>query len=187
MKQKTIILLLFYVLVLPGCARYAGYINDVFHQAGDIGESVYDARQYIRSQGYYDYFSTVILYDALWLSPEVRNIHNKLYQVRTGYEKQKPRVLHRTEFYVLLGPQAENPLCSLSGEASQWSIVLRMNDHVYQPIICERIEPDPEYRYILGDHLTQFRDVYRVVFDVQPNECMELVLQSPEYRVTLQW
>jgi hypothetical protein len=162
-------------------------VNDAFRQADDLGVSVCEARNYIRSQGFYDYFSTVVLYDALWISPYVRQVHDTLYRARTGYEMREAARSDSAEFYVLLGPQAGKLLLSPADETAQWSIILGTHNQVYQPIILERIDPDPDYVYILGDHITQFRDVYRVVFDVQPDSHMDLILQSPEHRVVLQW
>ena len=172
MKLHLIIFCLLFSL-LPSC-RYMYWGKDVFYQSKI--QFTYDAlrNDYIRTLRVYDQFTTLGLFDVLWLSAEVRTRYSKEYAALCGYcpgsyeeilQKELAENEDMISFYIL----ASTPHVAdiwLTEDETPWTIYLRIDGVDYHPKVLEYLENGLTQPYInfFGKRYTMFRDVYKLSF-----------------------
>jgi len=67
------------VILLPGCAGVVDWAETTFKQAEGYQYNRELVNEYIRSIRIYDQFTTIAIFDALWLSDEIRTEYADLY------------------------------------------------------------------------------------------------------------
>jgi hypothetical protein len=183
----------FLLCVLPAC------IHDThFRQAKQIACDRNIILPYLRSQAFYNQFSTVILIDALWLTEPVRKLHNILYHTR--HADNYPRLHSR-----FLTEKAEPPvyafyiLMSSLLQEGAWSVTLKINNNNAEPVLVEQVIFEPEYQYLFGKsytrpyllntNLIKHRTAYYVVFDNPFKETYrpQLTFHFTYHNVTIKW
>ncbi len=81
---------------LSGCGRVADWATQTFDQGKTIDNALGFAKSYVKSVVVYDQFTTVGMFDALWLSDEVRTAYANAYAMRRGKpEEFKNTVLRK--------------------------------------------------------------------------------------------
>jgi hypothetical protein len=190
----------FFLLLLPSC-RIVDWGKDKFYQGNQLDKNEEIAHRYMRSVTVYDQFETKAMFDALWLSSEVRTLyadlhsrkHGKLAEQKNNFlRRQLEETTHYLSFFVL--SLYEVPL----GEKDvDWSLFLRANDRTFFPTEIKSIDLVPEYRALFGKRMSRFKLAYRVKFDAQDVEGnpaitrdtkqLTLYFRSVEKEVSLVW
>jgi len=175
--------------------------KDNFYQGEDVKKQTQIPRDYVRSVVAYDQFMTQAVFDAIWLSDEVRTAYvNSLY-LRTGKSDEEKNMFLRREleenshyitFYVL--SLYNVPLADPLGE---WSVYLKIDDAVYQPIEIKYVDLNAEYQSFFGRLFSRFKTPYQIKFDAKDVDCspiitpetshVQLYFRSIKKEVSLSW
>jgi hypothetical protein len=195
------VLVLLYLVSLPGCARLTDWGRRNFYQGEQVDNNAQAARCYIRSAPIYDQFTTRAIFDALWLSDDVRIAYAQLHAKRLGKPEEHKKAFlwrqleennHYIAFYVL--SLYEVPL---GDEDSEWAVFLTVGDRCYFPIEIKTVALAPEYQVFLKKYLTPFKVPYLIkfsAFDVEEkpiltDDVREIALnfRSADKQVALHW
>lgn len=171
MKHATVYsIFLFLVLsILPGCGRYIDWGKNIFYQGEQISADMASVKPYIQSVTIYDQLTTRAIFDALWLSDDVRSLYSDLYAHKFGKTAEQKKLFlrrqlednnHYFSFYVL--SLHEVPL---GDSTSEWGVFLRVDDTLFAPMEVKVIELPAEYEQIFGKLFTRFKIAYSVKFD----------------------
>lgn len=174
--MKLRLMILFCLLFsLPGC-RYIRWGKDVFYQSKI--QFTYDAlrNDYIRTLRLYDQFTTLGLFDVLWLSDEIRTIYSKEQAALFGWsdaeyqtflQKQLAKNDSEISFYILAStPHVQDIM--LTEDATPWTMYLRIDGVNYHPKSLEYIEDLTQpYKSFFGKRYTMFRSIYLLSFSAK--------------------
>lgn len=151
-----------------GCNRVIDWGATVFDQGTDLNNRAEQARKLVKSTVVYDQFTTVGMFDVLWLSNDVRILYSDLYAMRRCKNEELKKAFlrrqleennHYITFYVL------SPVdMKLADSQTQWSIFLKINDMCYCPIEVSVVDLDFEYQAMFGKKLSRFKEAYAVKF-----------------------
>ncbi len=203
MKHSTlsVVFVLSLLLLLPGCGRLIDWGKQTFYQGQELEVTDIPAR-YLRSVVAYDQFTTVAMFDALWLSDEVKTAYTNVYMLKCGKSEERKMAFLRRQleennhfitFYVLSSYRM------VLGEAqSEWMVFLKLDGRCFTPIEIKEIDLDPVYQSFFGKRFNNFKIAYRVKFDAkdaddQPllvdgtSQCMWLCFRGIEKEVALTW
>lgn len=160
------------VMLLPGCGgRVTHWFLDNFNQAGTIKGCVEYPYEYVRTATINDQVNTVAMFDALWLSDEVRKRYVDLRALRFNFSADQKENLLRAQlkenenfitFYVL----GLNNIC-LSGSDPVWAISLEVDDTIATPVEIKTVRFDQEYRAFFGELYIRPKSMYRVKFNAR--------------------
>ena len=166
--KLRILLSAFVLFTVPGCGKIVDWAKDTLDQGTDVERSYQRGRSYLRSITIYDQFDTAGMFDALWLSDEVRTAYAQAYNERRAkpedvrknfLRRQLEENNHFITFYVL--SPYEFPL----GEShSDWQVFLKVDGAVYLPLSIKVVELDLEYKALFGKRHTRFKESYAVTF-----------------------
>lgn len=175
-KIKSLIFV-FLLLIISGCTRYDGWVRSIFNQGTTVPNSLVCAEKYVRSLHVYDYFSTLGLFEALWVSPEVRSIYNQLQKQLDCDCACIEEVCENTDsscatFLVLAWIKGAEGTY-LTDECPLWTMCLSVNCKTYAPCIIKQIDVCPEYKAMFGRRFTRFKIAYRVTFSVSEQTLIE--------------
>lgn len=159
------------VVLLTGCGgALKKWKEETFTQAklykSEENEAV--VKQYLQSLSLYDQFETVALFDALWLSDEIKTAVSDIHVQLLGKNKEvRNNFLRRqlkdnseyVSFYVL----SQHGI-SFVDHPTQWHLHLVTDGNSYSPASIKLLEITPEYRIVLNKKLTPHKDVYEVKF-----------------------
>ena len=200
MKQQILcVLSIVSILGFTGCGRIVNWAKDNFYQGCDYDATKPDC--FVRSVTVYDQFTTVAMFDALWLADQVRTDYVNLFAFRFGKsEQQKNSFLRRQleennhfiEFY-LLSPYT----IRLKEDSPLWSVNLKIDDNYFAPVEMRIVQLEREYLAFFGKHYTHFKTQYLVKFNArdindQPlitsgTQTISLVFRSVEKEACLTW
>jgi hypothetical protein len=164
---------------LSGCNRIIDWGQCVFNQGENVDNLAKPAQKYLKSVTVYDQFATAGMFDALWLSDEVRTVYADLYAIRRCRDDEYKKIFlrrqleensHYISFIVL--SLYDKPL---GDSQSQWHVCLDIDGVTTQPIEVMKIELDPEYTEIFGKKLTRFKEPYKIVFNAEDVEGQQLI------------
>ena len=167
--MKDVFFLGLLLLVLPGCRRLVNWGKETFNQGTDIELSTEAAERYMRSAHVYDQLRTAAIFDALWLSDELRTAYANTHSAWQGRgEEQQTAFLRRQlaensryiSFFVLSLHQV-----SLTKQDPTWSLFLKIDDEQFVPVELKETELDAIYKKFLGKRWTRFKVPYLVKFD----------------------
>lgn len=178
----------FLTCIFAGCGRVADWGKEQVDQGVAMERLTDDAQTYVRSITVYDQFTTMGMFDALWLSDVVRTTYARLYAFRRGksvdfkktfLRRQLEENKHFLTFYVL--SPYEFPL----GETqSRWVLFLDIDGRIFHPAEIKVVELDPEYKAIFGKKFTRFKESYNVKFDAKDIE-EQPIITSETKKLTL--
>ena len=162
------------LICIPGCTRYGDWVQGIFQQGTKVPNSIPCAGKYIRSLHLYDYLSTLGLFEALWLSDEVRSIYVDLYAKKNCLSScQQDSVCDaecakndRCTTFIVLAWVKGYTNTDLSEECPLWSLCLSVNCKRYPACSIKIIDVCPEYAAMFGRIYTRFKTAYCVKFDV---------------------
>ena len=172
------------LLLLPGCGRFIDWGKSNFYQGEQVDNYRCDIKPYIRSVTIYDQFTTRAMFDALWLSDEVRLSYVDLHVSRQGKDEERKNSLlrrqleennHYLSFYVLSLHEEK-----LGDPDSEWSMFLRVNDEFYQPMEIKEIELPYEYQIFFGKLWNRFKVPYLVRFSANDADDVPLITSQTE-------
>lgn len=198
------------LLALPGCGRWVDWGKRTFYQGKKINGYAALARSYIRCVSVYDQFSTRAIFDALWLSDEVRSAYVHVHATRVGksgdarallLSRQREENSRFISFYVL--SLYDN---NLGGMQDEWAVGLtimrrspsgKIEEIALNPLEIKPIDLAPEYRAFLTEQLSRFKNTYQVTFeayDADGNSLIDestrelrLQFRSPDRQAFLSW
>ena len=171
MKKIQLVSLSALVVLLTGCGgALKKWKEETFTQAQSYTSEEHNAivKQYLQSLSLYDQFETIALFDALWLSDEIKTVVSDVYVKLLGKNREvRNNFLRRqlkdnseyVSFYVLSQHNV-----SLVDHPAQWHLHLVTDGSSYSPASVKLIEVTPEYRIVLGKKITPHKDVYEVKF-----------------------
>lgn len=184
--------------MLPGCSRINQWAQDSFYQGDTIDVNISQVQKQVRSVYMYDQFATDAIFDALWLSDEVRTAYATIHSTRHGKDgnaflrRQLEENKHYISFYVL--SSYDTPL---GAENCLWTLLLHLNDQIFTPKEVKMVELPQEYQLFFGKRFNRFKTAYMVKFDAQDIEEhplltidideVKLVLRSIKKETTLVW
>ncbi|MCF7900267.1 hypothetical protein K9K77_02040 [Candidatus Babeliales bacterium] len=201
MKLSIRSLVLMSIVILPGCGGVTDWVEDTFSQGKEYSYNKSLIKGYLRSSRIYDQFTTVAIFDALWLSDEIRTeyadvyvkVHGRTQDVRNTFLRRQLKA-NSTEvaFYVL--SLNEIPL---NVKPMQWLLHLDIDGNKYLPSSVKAAELTPEYVLFFGALLTNHKRVYEVRFDRKDADGKEilnddaqklsLVFSGPQHYCALEW
>lgn len=174
-----------FAVLLSSCGRVFDWISCSFYQAhpGEKPELVIG--NYIRSVIIHDQFSTLASFDFLWLSPQVRAAYVHFFTKHHGkdaaYEQKMMRQqqieLEQYISFYLLVPYA---IC-LHEPDCPWAVLLKINDHLYQPAEIKIVELSPEYQFFFGNLFTRFKKAYLMQFVAHDSDKNRLITSATDH------
>lgn len=199
-KKTTLMVQLSGMLILAGCGRTTDWIQSNFTQAHKRTSSSIPC-EHIKSITVYDQFSTVAMFNALWLSDAVRTIYADLHNFKHGknlelsnafLRRQLEENKHFISFYVL------TPYDILFGDKNgAWSVSLEVDGNLYAPIETKVIEMAPEYQSFFGRKLNRFKATQMLKFSAKDVEekpiitekttALRLFFRAVDREVILEW
>lgn len=190
--------------LLPGCIKYHRTLPTEFPQGQEKQDYRTVTVDYVKSARVYEQFVTRALFDALWLSDDVRAAYAKLYCGKRGksaedtdafIDRQREENNHWTMFYVLADVR-DRQATSLSDKNAPWTFYLKIGDYMTSPLSVKEVDLEPEYQRIFGKQYNLFKTAYLVKFPVRessgkhkvkPASDVQLVIESVDKSVTLTW
>ncbi len=188
MIQKSSILFLF-LLLLPGCT-IIDWGKRTFNQGCQINPCIrIIPQQHIRSTRVYYEFTTLGIFDAMWLTNEVQKCHIKLFAKKNFIsEEQAQEMLDKRclenrdliSFYVQVHvPHVSNPLTN--NPDSPWMVSLKVGDKTYLPYCLKKVILDREFKYLFGKYTSQFKTVYLLQFSAKDSDGENIIQPGIEY------
>jgi len=187
--------------LLSGCGRIIDWGVDNVPQGESLEDYAATPKKYIRSIKMYDQFTTIGMFDALWLSDGVRTAYANSYCLKHGRSEDRRQAFLRRQleenkhfitFYVLAPYDIE-----LNEENTKWSLSLRIGDDFFSPVEIKETDLSPEYIAFFGKKFNRFRIAYQVKFDAQDVEdnslldtdvaTMSLYFRSVEKEGIMSW
>jgi hypothetical protein len=202
MKQNLnyYLLLVLYLVQLTGCGPISTWAKDCFYQGKEQPEPV-KPYAYTRSIVAYDQFTRIAMFDALWLSDEVKKAYAQVLTHKQGKNKEQCQAFLRRQleenrhfiiFLVLI------PYDWTLGELqSKWSVFLNTDGVNYAPVEVKQTEIDAVYKAFFDKRFGPFKIVYRVKFDARnaddnriitpDTQTVKLIFRSMAKEVSLCW
>lgn len=200
---KIPVLMIGCMVLLSGCGRVIDWGRSTFYQGDIVPVDTSKVQKNIRSIAVYDQFTTRAIFDALFLSDEIRMVYTDMHARKSGknedqynafLRRQLEENKHYISFYVL--SLYEKPL----GESiSEWNIFLRVDTRVGElvPVEIRSIELPAEYRLLFGKKFNRFKVAYSVKFATRDAEdaaiisddtrTISLVFRALDKEVMLTW
>jgi hypothetical protein len=160
-------------LLLPGCIKYYELSTTEFNQGKEVEQKSLLTQNFVRTIRLYDQFSTIALFDSLWLSPDVRTSYSKRFCDKRGKDeatlkaienRQLEETNHWIGFYVLADIRTRHNT-SLNEKNAAWTFYLTINDKIkVEPLSIKEVELEPEYQEIFGHRFNNFKTAYLVKF-----------------------
>lgn len=187
------------LLILSGCGGIFDWTKETFLKGDSHKITLEETRAYIKSGTIYNQLTTIAIFDALWLSDDVKTFYAAcdaaMYGKSVALQSrllERELALNKTSltFYVL----SLNTI-NLIGN-SLWNVYLKIGDCTYQSIETKIVELPAAYQYLFGKVLTRHKKVYQVSFDrfdenkkdiLNTEEPMHLYISSPSYYLALSW
>ena len=192
-----------FLLLLPGC-RAIDWSLRHFEQGEPRSNGKAEVRAAVRTARIYtDQYETVGLFDALYLSPQVRAAYVDAYIAKRGLgQSSKSKLLHeqnqdaktRIDFY--LAAYVPDHIIKPNEKEALWGVCLKYGDQYLQPRSIKAAELAAEYNYFLLGILSKHKTVYEVTFDAVLDDGkkllselnnLELVLATADRSTTLTW
>lgn len=189
------------LLATSGCGRVMDWGKRTMSQGKNVEQFTDITNQYLRSTHVYTQLETAAIFDALWLSDEVRTAYADTNASRFGksaeqrdacLRRQLAENAHFIEFYVL-------SLYSmpLGDPDSKWAVSLKVGESIYMPLEVKAVDLDPEYKHFFGKSLTRFKVPYLIKFATKDQNdasvltpdahVVQLVFRSLKKEAVLEW
>jgi len=142
-----------------------------------------DISKHLCERRVYAYGASVASIVVLVCSPKVTQIHDRLFQQRTGYVYQSSH----PHAFVLMMPYTADARLDTTYRAGPWSVVLEQHERAVPAREVYQTALDPEYQYLMGKYYNRLFDVYAVVFHEEPELPCRIVVQHPEHCLMCQF
>jgi len=159
-----------------GCLKYHDLVKSEFPQSKTQPDKHDVAYRYRRTALVYDVFQTKAIFNALWLSDEVRTAYVDVYGGKRGMDEQaKEEVLkrlleenkHWLNFYVL-AEMNDKTYTSLSDKYASWTLFLTVDhDKKIVPESIKEVDLEPEYQLMFAKTFNLFKTAYLVKFPLK--------------------
>jgi len=201
MKQMILqAVMLIMLIFLPSCGRLVDWGTDLFYQGRDTHYQLDRAREYIQSVIVLDEFTTVGMFDALWLSDEVIALYAHAYAHRNclsnnAYADMLACNLSKNKKHYMFYVLTLNSY-PLGDPYFEWAIHLLINSHCYSPLEVKKVDLAPEYSAMFGFLLTKSKTAYLITFDptdeqgnllIPQDDCLILQFKSVQKNVYVSW
>lgn len=203
MKQGFLIICASSLLLLSGCQRLVNWTMRNLYQGGDISGCNERPFCYVRSVTVYDQFTTLAMFDALYLSDKVRTDYVNMQAFRYGKSNEQRWASLRRHLeenkhfieFIVLSMYDER----LTGSAPMWAITLEINGNgqLIAPVERKMIKLDPEYSSFFSQVLTPFKTAYLVKFNARDinnvpllnstTQTLSLIFRSVNREANLTW
>ncbi len=169
MNQRINLCMVMILALLPGCGTMSDLMKENFPQGKQSKTYRKKAKCYLKIINIYDQFNTVGLFDALWLSDDIRTIYADINADMQGkgtkgkhafLRRQLKENNHYISFYVLSTHQ--NPL---SIKPVPWALHLVVDGKKYMPFEVKAVELNSEYKAIFGIMFNKHKIPYEVRFE----------------------
>lgn len=189
------------IMILPGCGRLIDWGTSRLYQGNSFKVDLNAVKEHIRWATVYDQFTTVAMFDALWLSTFVRTTFTQEHAFReeksnehykAALRRQLEEINHVIAFYVLSIHEI-----SLGDPASEWAVFLIIDGKKLDPIEVKAVDLPYEYQIFFGNRLTQFKDSYSIKFNAKDidekiylnpdRHTMQLCFRKFDKEVILEW
>lgn len=189
MNQRINLCMVMILALLPGCGTISDLVKENFPQGEESKTYRKKSKQYLKVINIYDQFNTVGLFDALWLSDEIRTIYADMNADMQGKDiKEKHAFLrrqlkennHYVSFYVLSTHQN-----SLSNKPTPWSLHLVVDGKKYMPFEVKAIELNTEYKTIFGNMFNKHKTPYEVRFERTNAEGADILKEGKSHNMKL--
>lgn len=205
LRIQHLLFLFMVVAVTPSCIKYHKIIKSEFPQGEDTPDLYEVSHDYLRSITIYDQFTTLAVFDALWLSPTVEAVYTDLYNKRRGKvgeevkaaeaEQEKDHEEH-IAFYLLADVRAKVNK-EMQEPNAYWTVALENNqgNRLEAASIKLMRDLDPEYQLLFRTRFNLFKNVYLVKFPkseverlfFKRGEPLTMLLSSPVKNIRLSW
>ena len=201
MKYLQHLVLLAGITILPGCEGLMDWGKTHFEGGKKASYDKEKVESYIKHRIIYHHFHTQAIFDAFWLSDEIKtiysDIHARMYgksddSRNTFLRRQLKANSHFVSFYVLASKDV-----ALGSKGCKWNMYLEINDKKYAPAEIKIIELSPEYEMLFGKFFNPYKRSFEVKFDrkdpdgndIFPAETKKILLsfQSPDYYTSAHW
>lgn len=189
------------IMFLTGCGRLIDWGTSRFYQGNSFKIDLDAVKEHIRWATVYDQFTTVAMFDALWLSAVVRTAFAREHAFReeksdehykAALRRQLEELNHVITFYVLSIHEI-----NLGDPLSEWAVFLMIDGRRLDPIEIKSVDLPYEYQIFFGNRLTQFKDSYSIKFDAKDMDdkpyltperhIIQLYFRKFDKEVILQW
>lgn len=170
------------LLMLTGCGRIIDWGKSNFYQGEQLDINIKEVTPFIRSVTIYDQLETKAMFDALWLSDEVRTAYAKLHTLRQGKDdelqkaflrRQLEENIHYISFYVLSLHDIK-----LGDKESCWSLFLQIDGVDYLPLEIKQLDLPYEYQIFFGKQWNRFKAPYLVRFRAKNDDDTPLITEQ---------
>lgn len=199
------------LLMISGCNKIINWGKQNFAQAPVYSEPfVREAQNYVKSALVYSQFSTVAMFDAIFLTDQMRMIyldHHTKASSLTDQQKAiaKTRLLNENKYFIsfyVIAYQKEHLYSStkdlftgsyqkqsdiFGNKDASWNISMIVNDRVYIPESVKIVDLPFEFREFFGRRLSQFHTTYLVRFAAQDQKGHTILEPLKKYKITLQF
>ncbi len=198
--------------VTTSCVKYHQLVKSEFPQGEDAPDLRELAEKSIRAVTIYDQFSTLAIFDVLFLSDEVKAMHADHYGRRRGKDNEACKALLAQEnkeqpdtmsFYILADLRVKTHK-GLHEKGAYWTVALEKKDGTrVEATSIKNVDLDPEYQILFGYRFNLFKEVYLVTFpassvsaapaastgknSTESREPVILVVSSPRKSIQLVW
>ncbi len=208
MKQNRLLWqvgVLICMVLLPGCMKYYDVSDSEFPQAQKEPDHREVKHAYKRTQKVYDQFETKAIFDALWLSDDVRTAYVQMYAKKRGLSAEAKEELlkrqleennHWVAFYVLADIR-EQGAGTLGDAHTAWTMFTSVDKQNLPVESVKEYDLEPEYQLLFGSIGMNFKTCYLVKCALQPNMAskigqqsfknLHLTVSSPKHKAVLEW
>jgi hypothetical protein len=188
------------IILLPSCGRIMDWGMNSLNQGTDVEQTIIP-QQYIRSVTVYDQFTTLGMFDVLWLSDDIRTIYTDVYAMKYGKTEERKIAFLRRQLEENRRHIAFYMLCperlGLGESKSEWGLFLQVGSHMYAPTELRKTDLDPVYQSFFGKKWNPFKIPYSVKFEAHDSQDapiltpetpeMALIFRSTLKEVKLVW
>ena len=189
MKASMRLFLISGILLLSGCGGVIDWTSETFDQGDTHKKDKIVISNYLKTKKIYDQFTTIALFDVLWLSDDIKTVYSNLYSKmhnrseevhQTFLRRQLKSNAHFISFYILSTHEAP-----LDIKPIIWSVSLKIDGKTYQPSSVKGIEMVPEYQEIFGKLLTNHKRPYEARFERKDNDGVDILDNAKEISLYL--
>ena len=189
---------------VSSCIKYHKTLPTEFPQGVEKQDFRALGQSYVRSKRVYDAFETRALFDALWMSYDVRLAYADLYCKKRGktaaeteafLTRQLEENNHWISLYVLAEIREKYNI-SLSDKNALWTFYLETKHGKVVLESIKEVELEPELQLLFGAQFNYFKTAYLLKFPVldannkqilSEQDTLTLVIESVDKKVALTW
>ncbi len=201
MKTKIQVLAVIALVALAGCGgNIKDWAEETFYQSNAYKDDKKVIKRYLRGMRLYDQFTTLGIFDALWLSDEVRTLYANIACRITGKDEETTlsflkRQISANSFYIAFYVLTLHD-SSLIATPPLWTMYLEIDGKKYIPSEIKTVELPFEYIDFFGSRMSKHKQPYEVKFDrkdmqdqdiLKDKKVMKLFFSTPCHYDSMVW